>query len=144
MQSFEINSPQAAAQVVALALVADGEIGHDELALLDSMNVHEQLDLARDEMFDVMRDFCREALSSPPSAWSHDCPLDEREVTQLMAQITQPVLRQRVLQICVQIAEADGEVADGESLVLNAVVEHWGLQRQMLRPMNDWPMARAA
>ena len=144
MQSFEINSPQAAAQVVALALVADGEIGHDELALLDSMNVHEQLDLGRDEMFDVMRDFCREALSSPPSAWSHDCPLDEREVTQLMAQITQPVLRQRVLQICVQIAEADGEVADGESLVLNAVVEHWGLQRQMLRPMNDWPMARAA
>jgi tellurite resistance protein len=144
MQSFEINSPQAAAQVVALALVADGEIGHHELALLDSMNVHEQLDLARDEMFDVMRDFCREALSSPPSAWSHDCPLDEREVTQLMAQITQPVLRQRVLQICVQIAEADGEVADGESLVLNAVVEHWGLQRQMLRPMNDWPMARAA
>jgi tellurite resistance protein len=144
MQSFEINSPQAAAQVVALALVADGEIGHDELALLDSMNVHEQLDLARDEMFDVMRDFCREALSSPPSAWSHDCPLDEREVTQLMTQITQPVLRQRVLQICVQIAEADGEVADGESLVLNAVVEHWGLQRQMLRPMNDWPMARAA
>jgi tellurite resistance protein len=144
MQSFEINSPQAAAQVVALALVADGEIGQDELALLDSMNVHEQLDLAREEMFDVMRDFCRDALSSPPSAWSHDCPLDEREVTQLMAQITQPVLRQRVLQICVQIAEADGEVADGESLVLNAVVEHWGLQRQMLRPVNDWPMARAA
>jgi hypothetical protein len=130
--------------VVALALVADVEIGQDELALLDSMNVHEQLDLAREEMFDVMRDFCRDALSSPPSAWSHDCPLDEREVTQLMAQITQPALRQRVLHICVQIAEADGEVADGESLVLNAVVEHWGLQRQMLRPVNDWPMARAA
>lgn len=144
MQSFEINSPQAAAQVVALALVADGEIGQEELTLLDRMNVHEQLNLPRDEMYDVMRDFCREALSSPPSGWSHDCPLDEREVSQLMAQITLPALRQRVLHICVQIAEADGEVADGESMVLNAVVEHWGLHRQMLSPGNDSPMVRAA
>ncbi|WP_291015105.1 TerB family tellurite resistance protein [Hydrogenophaga sp.] len=144
MQSFEINSPQVAAQVVALALVADGEIGHDELALLDSMNVHEQLDLPRDEMYDVMREFCREALNNPPSGWSHDCPLDEREMTQLMAQITLPALRQRVLHICVQIAEADGEVADGESFVLNAAVEHWGLHRQMLLPGNDSPMVRAA
>jgi uncharacterized tellurite resistance protein B-like protein len=144
MQTHDLDSPQAAAQIVALALVADGEIGQDELALLDRMNVHEQLNLSREAMLDVMRDFCREALSSPQSGWSHDCPLDEREVARLMAQITRPALRQRVLHLCLQVAEADGQVAEGESFVLNAAVEHWGLQRQMLRPLNDWPMARAA
>lgn len=144
MHHHEPDSPQAAAQIVALALVADGSVGEEELALLDSLSVHEQLHLSRDEMHQVMRDFCQEALSNPPSGWSHDCPLDEREVTQLMAQITQPALRQRVLHLCVQIAEADGEVVDGESLVLNAAVEHWGLHRQMLRPLSDWPLARAA
>ena len=144
MHHHELDSPQAAAQIIALALVADGSVGQKELALLDSMNVHEQLNLPREEMYEVMRAFCREALSNPPSGWSHDCPLDEREVNQLMAQITQPALRQRVLQICVRIAEADGDVGQGESLVLNAAVEHWGLHRQMLRPVSDWPMTHSA
>jgi hypothetical protein len=80
-------------------------------------------------------------LSNPRSAWLHDCPLDEREVEQLMAKVQNPALRQRVLGLCLQMAEVDGEVAPGESLVLNAAVEHWGMQSQMLRPAMDQAMA---
>ena len=29
---------------------------------------------------------------------------------------------------------ADGHVAEGESIVLGAAVEHWGLHREMLQP----------
>jgi Tellurite resistance protein TerB len=144
MQTIAPNSPQAAAKVVALAMLADGDIGQDELALLDSLQVHQQLDLPRDEMFDVMSDFCREALGSPQSSWLHGCPLDECEVARLLAAITHPALRQRLLHLCLQMTQADGEVAEGESFVLGAAVEHWGLHRQMLRPANDWPMAQAA
>ena len=74
----------------------------------------------------------------------HDCPLDEREVEQLMARVCCPLLRQRVLDLCLQIVEADGDVAPGESLLLNAAVEHWGLQGPMLRPANDPTVAQAA
>jgi uncharacterized tellurite resistance protein B-like protein len=144
MRYHDLDSPQAAAQIVALALVADGHIGDEELTLLDNLRMHEQLNLSREEMYDVMRDFCQDALSNPQSAWLHDCPLDEREVAQLMARICSPSLRQQVLDLCLQIVEADGEVAPGESLVLNAAVEYWGLQSQMLRPANEPAMARAA
>lgn len=144
MRYHNVDSPQAAAQIVALALVADGQIGQEELTLLDSLNIHEQLQLSRDEMFDVMSEFCRDALSNPHSAWLHDCPLDEREVEQLMARVCCPLLRQRVLYLCLQIVEADGDVAPGESLLLNAAVEHWGLQGHMLRPANDPTVAQAA
>lgn len=143
MPHQNIDSPQAAARIIALAMVADGHIGDDELALLDRLGVHEQLELSREAMYDVMRAFCREVLSNPRSAWLHDCPLDEREVEQLMAKVQSPALRQRVLGLCLQIAEVDGEVAPGESLVLNAAVEHWGLQSQMLRPAMDQAMAMA-
>ena len=136
MRSYPLDSPQAAAQIVALAMVADGRIGNDELALLDGIGIHEHLGLSRDEMYDVMSDFCGDALGNPRSAWLHDCPLDEREVEELMAKIRCPALRQRVLGLCLQIAEVDGDVAPGESLVLNAAVEHWGMQSQMLRPAN--------
>ncbi len=144
MQTFENNSPQAAARIVALTLVADGHIGEAELQRLDDLKVHEQLNLSLDEMHAVMKDFCQDMLGSPQLNWSDVCPLDEREIAGLMGQITQPALRQRVLHLCVQVAEADGHVADGESSVLNAAVEHWGLQRQMLLPVNEWPMAKAA
>ncbi len=144
MQTFDNNSPHAAARIVALTLVADGHIGEAELQRLDDLRVHEQLNLSLDEMHAVMKDFCQDMLGSPQLNWSDVCPLDEREIASLMGQITQPPLRQRVLHVCVQVAEAAGHVAEGESIVLNAAVEHWGLQRQMLQPVNEWPMAKAA
>jgi uncharacterized tellurite resistance protein B-like protein len=144
MQTFEINSPQAAARIVAMTLVADGDIGEAELQRLDDLKVHEQLNLSLDELHQVMKDFCQDLLRSPQLNWSDVCPLDERELANLLAQITRPALRQRVLHLCLQLAEADGHVAEGESIVLGAAVEHWGLQRQMMRPLHEWPMAKAA
>lgn len=144
MQNHAINSPQVAACIVALTLVADGDIGQAELQRLDDLKVHEQLNLSQDELHRVMKDFCQNLLSSPQLNWSDVCPLDERELASLMGQITQPALRQRVLHLCLQLAEADGHVAEGEFIVLNAAVEHWGLQRQMMLPVSEWPMAQAA
>ena len=34
---------------------------------------------------------------------------------------------------------ADGHVAEGESIVLGAAVEHWGLHREMLQPARAQP-----
>lgn len=145
MQICAPDSPQAAATIVALTMLADGDINQDELTMLDRMRLHEQLDMPRDEMFDVMSDFCRAALSRPSSCGTHGCPLDDCEVARLMAQITHPGLRMRLLRLCLRMAEADGRVEDGEVFVLNAAVEHWGLHREMLVPANDERlMARAA
>lgn len=143
MQTLETNSPQAAARIVALTLVADGHIGEAELQRLDDLKAHEQLGLSLDEMHTVMKDFCQDIQRSPQVNWSDVCPLDARELASLMGQITQPALRQRLLHLCLQVAEADGEVAQSESIVLNAAVEHWGMQRQMMRPLSEWPVARA-
>lgn len=59
--------------------------------------------------------------------------MDEYTLATLMGEIDDPRLRRRVLALCVQIAEADSLVAEGESIVLVAAVEHWGLHRQMLQ-----------
>ena len=47
MRSYSANSPQAAARIVALTVVADGDIGDAEIEWLDRLAVHEQLGLAR-------------------------------------------------------------------------------------------------
>lgn len=133
MRSYLVDSPQAAARIVALTVLADGDIGEAEIELLDRLSAHQQLGLARQELLDVIDRFCEDLLSSGQLAWADACPVDERTLNDLMAEVQDPSLRRRVLRLCVQLAEVDARVDPGESIVLGAAVEHWGLHREMLR-----------
>ena len=133
MRSYPANSPQAAARIVALTVVADGDIGDAEIEYLDRLAVHEQLGLARHELHALLDTFCEDLLSSEQLRWADACPVDERTLAQLMGEIQNPALRLKLLRLCVELAEVDAHVDDGESSVLVAAVEHWGLQHEMFR-----------
>lgn len=133
MRSYPVNSPQAAARIVALTLVADGDIGDAEMALLDRLAVHEQLGLQRQELQGLLDSFCEDLLSSGQLHWADVCPVDELTLANLIGEIQDPALRLKVLRLCVQLAEVDDQVDAGESIVLAAAVEQWGLHREMLR-----------
>ena len=134
MRSYPANSPQAAARIVALTVVADGDIGDAEIEWLDRLVVHEQLGLARHELHALLDLFCEDLLSSEQLKWADACPVDERTLAALMGEIQDPVLRLKLLRLCVELAEVDAHVDGGESIVLVAAVEHWGLHREMFRP----------
>jgi len=133
MRSYPTNSPQAAARILALTVVADGDIGDAELQWLDRLAVHERLGLARHELHALLDTFCEDLLSSDQLKWADACPVDERTLADLMGEIQDPDLRLKLLRLCVDLAEVDARVDDGESFVLSAAVEQWGLQREMLR-----------
>lgn len=133
MRSYPLNSPQAAARVVALTVVADGDIGEAEIEWLDRLAVHEQLGLARHEFHALLDTFCEDLLSSGQLTWADVCPVDERTLADLMSEIQDFSLRLKLLRLCVALAECDAHVAEGESIVLTAAVEHWGLHREMFR-----------
>jgi len=133
MRSYPVNSPQAAARIVALTVVADGDIGDPEIEWLDRLAVHEQLGLARHELHALLDRFCEDLLSSDQLQWADAFPVDERTLADLMGEIQDPALRLKLLRLCVQLAEVDARVDDGESIVLAAAVEHWGLQHEMFR-----------
>lgn len=143
MRRYPRNSPQAAARIVALTVLADGDIGESEIELLDRLKVHTQLGLERSELHAVLDTFCEDLLSSLQLAFADACPVDERTLALLMADIDDPDLRVKLLRLCVDLAESDAEVAEGELIVLNSAVEHWGLQYEMLRSPKDelraWP-----
>ena len=134
MRSYPVNSPQAAARIVALTVFSDGDIGDAEIAWLDRLVVHEQLGLTRPELHAVLDTFCEDLLSSDQLKWADACPVDERTLADLMGEIQDPALRLKLLRLCVELAEVDARVDEGESMVLVAAVEHWGLHREMFRP----------
>ena len=133
MRSYPANTPQAAARIVALTLVADGDIGDPEIQWLDRLSVHQQLGLARHELHELLDTFCEDLLSSGQLKWADACPVDERTLADLMGEIQDPALRLKLLRLCVELAEVDNQVDEGESIVLVAAVEHWGLHHEMLR-----------
>ncbi|WP_096669701.1 TerB family tellurite resistance protein [Polaromonas sp. AET17H-212] len=133
MRSYPRNSPQAAARIVALAMLADGSMCKKELDTFDRLDVDAQIGLDKAEFHAVVQTFCEDLLSAAHSSWSDMCRVDPKTLAELMAEIDSPELRRKLIGLCVTIVEADGRVADGESIVLVAAVEHWGLQREMLK-----------
>lgn len=127
MRPYPRNSPQAAARILALTVMADRDLGLAERALLDTLAVHRQLGLPREALHAVFDDFCEDLLASKQLAWSDDCPVDEYTLAELMADIDDPAIRQQLWDWCVRLAEADDRVAEGESVVLQAAMAHWGL-----------------
>ena len=127
MRKYAQNSPEAAARIVALTLVADGDIGPSELALLDEANVHHALGVERGALHAVIDTFCADLLSTRQLEWADACPVDEYTLAELMSEIDNPALRRKVFDLCLRLAEADEQVAEGESVVLSAAMAHWSL-----------------
>jgi uncharacterized tellurite resistance protein B-like protein len=136
MRTYIRNSPEAAARIVALAMMADGHLSREELLVLDYLRAPEQLGLSEDRMDTVVNDFCQDLQSSMRLSWAEACHVDARTLAELMAEVDDAALRLRLLQICRSVVEADAHVSEGESAVLGAMVEHWGLHREMLPMAN--------
>lgn len=131
MRPYTTNSSEAAARIVALALLADGNITQAELEVLAQQDAYRQLGLKPSELQAVLRDLCEDLLCSAHLTWSEACRIDPRALANLMAEIDDPALCRTVLNLCLQVVDADDHVTEGESIVLNAAVEHWGLQHEM-------------
>ena len=133
MRGYPENSPQAAARIVALAMLADGDLTRLELDALDDIDAHQQLGLQREQMHQVVHTFCDDLLSSVQLSWTDACRIDDDTLGALMAEVTDPRLRTKVLSLCVAVIHADDHVADGESIVLGAAVRHWQLHHALMR-----------
>ncbi len=141
MRCYPTDSPQAAARIVALSALADGQLDPQELDHLDQLHVHEQLGLTREGWHEVLHALCEDLLACTRLTWGDACSVDPLTLRHLLAEVHDPALRERVLALSLAAAEADAQVSEGEALVLAAAVECWGLQHRMFeRP----PLANAA
>jgi uncharacterized tellurite resistance protein B-like protein len=138
MRPYRLNSAQAAARIVALAMLADGHVCKSELEVLDRLGAGCPLGLQSGELRAVVQGLCEDMLSASEPAWGGSGQLDPATLAEVMAEVmsevTDPDLRTQVLNLCVAVVEADAFLAEGESTVLLAALQHWGLHEQMLQP----------
>lgn len=132
MRSYPVNSPQAAARVLSLLMLADGHLSRPELDQLARMDAHGRLGLERDEMFKVLNTYCEDRLQATHMNWAEACQIDPPTLRQLLAEIEAPELRRTLMDLCVALVGVDTEVADDERRVLNEAALAWGLPAPIL------------
>jgi len=125
MRSYPTDSPQAVARIVALALLADGNLHPRELGALQRMQLAQSAPLPDGTLQTVLRDFCEDLLATHAAAPANTLTLDDDTITSLLDEIQDESLRIRLLQLCVAVVEADGHLARGEFHVLYAAARRW-------------------
>lgn len=129
MRTYLTNSPQASARIVVLAMLADGHLCRSELDAVNGVNIQAQLGLQPAELQAVMHTVCEDLLMTAHGQWEDACKVDAATLAALLAEISDPELRARVLRLCVTAVAADEHVADGENAYLIAAAEYWGMYR---------------
>lgn len=127
MRSYPRNSPEAAARIVALVLIADGNVCRTEYQILDRLDAARALGLAPDAMPALVQTLCEDLLLGGFNGGSLLSNLDEDALASLMAEVTEPAAQRTVLRLALAAARADSHLADGETLVLEAARRHWNL-----------------
>ncbi len=140
MRPYPRNSPRAAARIVALTLLADGQLKPVELSSLEALLGHQRLGLRRYELHAVLNDFCNDLLDEARAKHDDDCHITPALIELLLADIDAPALQRQVLALCAGVARADGTLDDGERIVLDAAIEQW----RMAPPSFETPLPPAS
>ena len=127
MRNYPCNSPEAAARLVALVLIADGHVCRSEIEALDHCGAEHELGLAPDAMPRILQTLCEDLLLGADASGSLVAHIDESALASLMAEVSDPSLRAKVVRLAMAVAKADRHLADGEALVLEAASRHWGV-----------------
>jgi hypothetical protein len=127
MRSYPRNSPEAAARIVALVLIADGHVCRSEFDALNLLDAPRELGLEPDGFPRIVQTLCEDLLVGGHGRGSMLGAVDSSSLASLMAEVDEPALQRKVLRLAVAAARADRHLADGEALVLAAARRHWGL-----------------
>jgi hypothetical protein len=125
MRSYPRNSPEAAARIVALVLIADGHVCPSEVDALRRLEIEQALGLAPGAFAQVVHTLCEDLLMGAYGSGSMMCSVDEAFLGSLLAEVDEPGLQTRVLRLARAAAVADRHLADAEILVVDAARRHW-------------------
>lgn len=127
MRSYPHNSPEAAARIVALVLISDGHVCSSEFDILNQLGAERELGLEPRLLPHIVHTLCEELLMGGYETGSLISNVDDSALASLMGEISDPALQRTVLRLSLAAAQADGHLADGEAIVLEAARRHWQL-----------------
>lgn len=125
--SIPLNAQRdIAARLVALILIADGELASRELVALDQHKIAELLGVRRDVLIQAVIDRCRALLAHGGSAEAVRV-LDLEQVERMLDQVSDPALQIVLCRAMLVLSKADGRITTPEQTLLRHALSRWNL-----------------
>lgn len=129
MRTYSTNSPEAAARILALAVLSDGHPAQIELDTLDHLLAVQQLGMSAEAFHVVIQELCEDLLVSSHKTWDVSSRIDTRVAAPLLAEIDEPALQLKLFHLCLAAIQADRVLLDGEVSFMRRAVQQWGIER---------------
>ncbi|MDP3539621.1 MAG: TerB family tellurite resistance protein [Azonexus sp.] len=127
MRKYSNDSPEAAARIVALALMADGKVDRSETQLLERQGTIRRLGLDHEQFDKVFYEFCEDMLTSAYRLASGQFELDAQNVNKLLDEIRDPALQKNTLRLMLDIVNADRRLTAGEASLIAQALRSWDI-----------------
>lgn len=125
MRNYHPNSPEAAARIVALALMADGTVDKSETQLLEHKGVIRRLGLSHEQFDKIFYEFAEDMLIRAHRLSSGALELDAKSIGKLLNEISDPVLQEKILRTMLDIVNADRRLTAGEASLIAQALRNW-------------------
>lgn len=123
MRSYPQNSANAAGRLLALSMVIDGNLAPAELRTLSATHLLDEIDIDVDTFQGLIGDLCEDMLES--AGGQRNVELEPDTLDTLLAEITAPLLRRKLLGAMSKITDADGVLTDAEATLLAHAAAAW-------------------
>jgi uncharacterized tellurite resistance protein B-like protein len=134
LRSYAKNSPEAAARIVALTLVADGVATQSEFEALRQVGAAERLGMNEADVHRVVHELCEDLLEAQVQQGRRGCSVDTLSLNAMLSEVDDVALQETTLFIALQVAEADAHLSEEEMQVLAHTALHWGVHPVVLMP----------
>ena len=135
MRTYLRNSPEAAARIVALVIIADGHVSKSEFESLNQHDGVRDFGLDPQDMPGIVQVLCEDLLMEGFDGRSVLSHIGDGFMVSLMAEVDDPQLQSKVLRIAASVINADQHLSDGEAEMLDAINRLW--QRRPVRGVGN-------
>ena len=125
MRTYPRNSPEAMARIIALILLADGDLDDGEVEMLDDLGVYDRLGVSRKTFIRVVQEYFEDLLHDDTG--DRIRLLDAKRLDVVLDGVDDDKKRVDLAAMMLSLISADGDMNDAELATLRHVLVHWGL-----------------
>lgn len=133
MRSYRRNSPESAARIVSMVLLADCHVSRDEMDALKRHDIPHRLDLSHPHFMLVTQQLCDDLRTHAEMPWQGAQALPTSGWHAMLDEIDDTGLRLILLDLCATLVESDHHIDPGEQTLVHSMADHWHLPRPVWR-----------
>ncbi|MBB5020012.1 putative tellurite resistance protein B-like protein [Chitinivorax tropicus] len=120
------NSPEAMARILAMLMMADGNMDDRELELLEKLKLYDIIGLSRKQFIEVLHQYCDELEASAEQDGTIHL-VDRARIDELLDTIDEPKKRLLLCAMVLDLSKADADFSEVEMAIFTHMLDHWHL-----------------